>query len=126
MPERRSPAARAVCAALLLLFLSAAPALAADEPPRVVILGFDGADPHLVQRYMDEGRLPHLKELREQGTFAPLLPTNPPQTPVSWAAFSTGLNPGRTGIFDFLYRKQGSYMPDFARATAGKTRRLFG
>ncbi|HHN75248.1 MAG TPA: hypothetical protein ENK10_08485, partial [Acidobacteria bacterium] len=94
--------------------------------PEVMVLGFDGADPALVQRYMDEGLLPNLQALSHEGHFTPLMPTNPPQTPVSWAAFSTGLNPGRTQIFDFLYKKKNSYMPDFALATAGKRTFLFG
>ncbi|MDQ7006156.1 MAG: alkaline phosphatase family protein [Acidobacteriota bacterium] len=112
---------------LVVLFASvllAAPPSGAA--PEVMVLGFDGADPGLVQRYMDEGLLPHLQALAREGHFAPLMPTNPPQTPVSWAAFSTGLNPGRTEIFDFLYKKKNSYVPDFALATAGKKVFLFG
>lgn len=128
------PASRTCFARLLLLavvsitgLLVAAPTPAtAAEAPKVIILGFDGADPHLVHKYMDEGLLPNLQKLQREGTFSPLLPTNPPQTPVSWSSFSTGLNPGRTEIFDFLYRKQGSYVPDFALATAGKKTFLLG
>ncbi len=93
---------------------------------RVVILGFDGADAALVERYMTEGRLPHLKALRDQGFYAPLRPTNPPQTPVSWATFTTGLNPGRTGIFDFLRRTEGTYLPEFAMIKTGRRPLLFG
>jgi predicted AlkP superfamily phosphohydrolase/phosphomutase len=88
---------------------------AAGQPPRkLVILGFDGVDAKLTARWMDEGKLPHLAELRRQGTFAPLLSTIPSQTPVSWSTFSTGLNPGRHGIFDFLKRDPQTYHPSFA------------
>ena len=81
---------------------------------RVVILGFDGADAGLVEEFMAAGRLPNLARLRAEGIYSPLRSTNPPQTPVSWAAFATGLNPGRTEIFDFLRRTEGTYFPDFA------------
>lgn len=87
--------------------------LRADDP-KVVILGFDGADADLSRQWMDEGKLPNLAKLRDQGTFAPLQSTIPSQTPVSWSTFSTGLNPGRHGIFDFLKRDTATYYPSFA------------
>ena len=41
------------------------PSFAAD--PRVVVLGFDGADAKLTQQWMDEGKLPNLAKLRAEG-----------------------------------------------------------
>ncbi len=89
-----------------ILCLSSLP-LAAQQPAakKLIILGFDGADAKLTQQWMDEGKLPNLAKLRNQGTFSPLRPTIPSQTPVSWSTFATGLNPGRHGIFDFLKRE---------------------
>ncbi|MEE8536434.1 MAG: alkaline phosphatase family protein [Acidobacteriota bacterium] len=87
---------------------------------RVVILGFDGVDAGLVERWLGEGHLPNLSRLRDEGSFTPLGTTNPPQTPVSWSSFSTGLNPGRTEIFDFLKRTQDSYFPTFALNEEGR------
>src|SRR5262245_9890719 len=83
---------------------------------RVVVLGFDGADARLVERWMDEGRLPNLAKLREEGSYAPLLPTNPPQTPVSWSSFATGTTPGKTQVFDWLMRDPSTYLPDIGMA----------
>src|SRR5215831_11234282 len=94
--------ARTVVAGLVSCLMSAAAARAADQ--KVVIIGFDGADARLVEQYMKDGKLPNLQALRDEGSYARLRPTNPPQTPVSWSAFSTGKNPGKTGIFDFLKR----------------------
>ena len=34
------------------------------------VLGMDGTDPQLLQRFMDEGKLPHFQRLAEQGTCA--------------------------------------------------------
>ncbi len=95
-------------------------------PAKVVVLGFDGADPVLVRKYMAEGLLPHMQALGKQGTFANLAVTNPPQTPVSWGAFSTGLNPGRNRVFDFLVRDPKTYKPAFALMEEGSRRLLLG
>jgi predicted AlkP superfamily phosphohydrolase/phosphomutase len=112
---------------LALLILATAAPLAAQQPPsKLIILGFDGVDAKLTQRWMDEGKLPNLAKLRAQGTFTPLRPTIPSQTPVSWSTFSTGLNPGRHGIFDFLKRNPADYKPAFAAAEEGRETVLFG
>jgi predicted AlkP superfamily phosphohydrolase/phosphomutase len=111
--------------AAALLALAAGP-LAAEPPKKLIILGFDGADAKLTQRWMDEGKLPNLAKLRAKGTFSPLRPTIPSQTPVSWSTFSTGLNPGRHGVFDFLKRDPKTYHPAFAAAEEGREDFLFG
>jgi predicted AlkP superfamily phosphohydrolase/phosphomutase len=112
---------------ILLAVLALAAPLAAQQPPKkLIILGFDGADAKLTQRWMDEGKLPNLAKLRAQGTFSPLRPTIPSQTPVSWSTFSTGLNPGRHGVFDFLKRDPKTYKPTFAAAEPAQQTFLFG
>src|SRR5262245_60272836 len=122
MTRRSFRIARGATLAGALAFSGAA----AAEKPKVVILGFDGADARLVTQWMDEGKLPNLARLRAEGTYAPLQPTNPPQTPVSWSSFATGMNPGKTRIFDFLMRNPADYLPDFALNTEGRRRFLFG
>ncbi|RPH56650.1 hypothetical protein EHM82_02925, partial [bacterium] len=52
--------------------------------------------------------------------------TIPSQTPVSWSTFSTGLNPGRHGVFDFLKRNPEDYKPAFAAGGEGREPFLFG
>src|SRR5919205_406295 len=69
---------------------------------------------------------PLLARLRAEGTFRPLLPTVPAQTPVSWSTFSTGIDPGRTGIFDFLRRDPKTYLPFFAAFDETKEPFLLG
>lgn len=71
---------------------------------RVVVLGFDGFDPVLGERLMNQGRLPNLARYREAGGYRRLGTTIPPQSPVAWASFITGCNPGVHGIFDFIHR----------------------
>ncbi len=93
---------------------------------QVVVLGFDGVDPGLLSKWLSAGKLPHLARLAAQGTFRPLGTTNPPESPVSWASFATGLNPGNTGIFDFLNRDPKTYLPQLALVKSQKAKFLFG
>ncbi|HXY49419.1 MAG TPA: alkaline phosphatase family protein [Terriglobales bacterium] len=83
---------------------------------RAVILGFDGMDPALADRFMAEGKLPNLSRLREQGCFRKLRTTYPPISPVAWSTFMTGLNPGKHNIYDFLARDRNHYLPFLSSA----------
>src|SRR6266511_2276008 len=67
--------------------------LAAHAQQKVIVLGFDGVDARYTEKWMNEGKLPNLARLRDAGTFRPLRPTLPAQTPVSWSTFSTGIDP---------------------------------
>jgi predicted AlkP superfamily phosphohydrolase/phosphomutase len=96
---------------------------------RFIILGFDGMDPVLAERWMKNGKLPNFTRLREMGSFQPLGTSNPPQSPVAWSSFATGLNPGQHGIYDFLRRDAQTYTPDFSISKVvppGNTLELFG
>lgn len=93
---------------------------------QVVVLGFDGADPGLLSKWMAEGKLPNLARLAQTGTFRPLGTTNPPESPVAWAAFATGLNPGGTGIYDFLKRDPQTYLPELSLVSRKKAEFLWG
>jgi UDP-glucose 4-epimerase len=121
---RRTRCLRASVALLSLLVAAAAGAQTA--PDKLIILGFDGVDAKLTEQWMNEGKLPNLAKLRAEGSFSPLRPTIPSQTPVSWSTFSTGLNPGRHGVFDFLKRDPQTYVPAFAAAEEGSEPFLFG
>ena len=82
---------------------------------RAIILGFDGMDPELTERFIAEGKLPNLAKLRDQGTFAKLQTTFPPISPVAWSTFMTGVNPGKHNIYDFLARDLSNYLPSCPR-----------
>lgn len=73
---------------------------------RVVVIGLDGLEPTRVERLLAEGRLPHLQALGQQGCYRRLGTTLPPLSPVAWSSFSTGVNPGKHGIFGFVERDQ--------------------
>ena len=78
---------------------------------RVIVLGFDGLDYDLTRQLMAAGRMPAFAKLASAGTFAPLGTTIPPQSPVAWSTFITGLDPGGHGIFDFIHRDPKTMQP---------------
>lgn len=81
---------------------------------RTIVLGFDGMDPELTERWMAEGVLPNFARLARDGHYQVLPTTNPAQSPVAWSSFATGLNPGEHGMFDFLRRNTDTYAPEYA------------
>src|SRR5262245_15784237 len=83
---------------------------------RVVIVGLDGQDPALTEKWMDAGLLPNFARLRDAGTFARLGTTLPAESPVAWSSFQTGCNPGKHRIYDFLVPNRKSLMPELSSA----------
>src|SRR6516162_966114 len=90
---------------------------------RIVILGLDGLDHALTERFLAEGKLPHLARLRDQGCFKPLASTLPPISPVAWSSFQTGVNPGKHNIFDFLTPDLRTYQPKLSSVDIRPPRR---
>jgi predicted AlkP superfamily phosphohydrolase/phosphomutase len=90
---------------------------------RVVFLGLDGLDPRIAERLIDEGKLPNLARLKQQGAYRRLATTYPALSPVAWSTFSTGVNPARHNIFDFLNRDLHTYTPELAAARVSPPRR---
>ncbi len=89
-----------------------------SHPTSLVMIAIDGMDPGLLQRWMDEGRLPALKALSERGGFVPLATSNPPQSPVAWSHFITGHDTDGHGIYDFLHRDPSTRLPYLSTSKA--------
>jgi len=119
---------RWVWACLLLLGLVLVmhpPAVAGEDPgyggegsavpegkaKRVLVMGFDGLDPLLMDALMAAGDLPNFKALAAAGDYDRLGTATPPQSPVCWAVVITGMDPGGTGIFDFIHRDPKTMLP---------------
>lgn len=109
-----APSADPYAGAALEAREAAAPAVeaASEQPaktthPRLVILGIDGLDPDILKDVIARfpERTQHFQELIADGAGVQDLGTsNPPQSPVAWSNFITGMNPGGHGIFDFIHR----------------------
>ncbi len=82
---------------------------------RILIIGLDGASPHLVRRWADD--LPHLRQLMQEGAAGTLWSVIPPRSIPAWYCFATGMNPARLGVFGFSQRRPGTYDYTFANFT---------
>jgi predicted AlkP superfamily phosphohydrolase/phosphomutase len=95
-----------------------------QRPARpLLVIGWDGADPDLVEPWIADGTLPNLARLAEQGSFSRLRSLIHPLSPAAWTSAFTGLNPGRHGVWDFGHVTPGTYevAPTDARQRHGAT-----
>jgi len=93
------------------------------EHPRMVILGVDGMDPVMLQEYMNENILPNFSRLAATGNFMKLGTSVPPQSPVAWSNFITGMDSGGHGIFDFIALDRESMLPYLSTSKVEKSGR---
>jgi predicted AlkP superfamily phosphohydrolase/phosphomutase len=89
---------------------------------KVLVLGFDGIDPRLLRRWLEEGKLPAFRKLISSGGFSPLRTSLPPQSPVAWSNFITGTDPGGHGIYDFMHRDPETYIPVFSATSTSEAK----
>lgn len=74
-----------------------------------VVFGLDGACLTLVDTWLSNGTLPTLARLQEDGAATPIESCVPATTPPAWTTMTTGVNPGKHGVFGFYSRERGSY-----------------
>lgn len=86
---------------------------------KVAVFGLDGITFDLLQPWLDDGRLPNLARLLNQGAQGRLRSTIPPVSASAWVSFATGTNPGHHGLVDFTYPAPDSYQINVSN---GRTR----
>ncbi len=86
------------------------------DEPKVLVIGLDGATFDLIRPWAAEGKLPTFARLMDKGTWGDLASTVPPVTSPAWPTFSTGKNPGKHGVFDYIHPRQGQF--DLVNASA--------
>ncbi|MEM7583165.1 MAG: alkaline phosphatase family protein [Acidobacteriota bacterium] len=91
---------------------------------RLIIVGLDGQEPKITDRYLAEGKLPNFQKLADSGCYHRLRSTFPSVSPVAWSSFSTGTHPAKHNIFDFLDRDLKSYLPLLSSTRIGKVERF--
>jgi len=91
---------------------------------RVLVVGLDGQEPKLTDRFMKEGKLPNFEKLAAQGGYYRLATTYPSISPVAWSSFSTGCHPAKHNIYDFLSRDQRTYLPLLSSTKIGSVDRF--
>jgi len=68
---------------------------------KLIVIGFDGGNWPFLERFIEEGRLPHFASLLRNGVYSESLPALPCDTPTNWCTLATGAWPGTHGITSF-------------------------
>ncbi len=76
---------------------------------KVLVIGLDGATYDLIKPWAEQGKLPTIQRLLKEGAAGELESTVPPMTAPAWTSFMTGMNPGKHGLYDWIYRHRHSY-----------------
>lgn len=71
---------------------------------KVIIIGLDGMPHDLFTKLATLDGFPTISRLMKTGAIARMATVIPPHSPPAWASISTGMNPGKHGIFDFVRR----------------------
>ena len=81
-----------------------------DMQKKCLVVGLDGVPYSLLKNYLQEGRLPCLRSILDDGhVLSPMTASLPEVSSVSWTSFVTGTNPGEHGIFGFMDMEPRSY-----------------
>jgi uncharacterized sulfatase len=86
--------------------------LRGNDDPRVVFLGIDGVPYDLIADHPDV--FANLHRIADAGAGGPISSIVPPESSACWPSLTTGVNPGRTGVYGFQDREVGSdetYVP---------------
>ncbi len=92
---------------------------------RVLVIGLDGATWDILNPLMRDGKMPHLKKLLERSAQGVLMSSIPPVTAAAWTCFSTGKNPGKHGLVDFIYFPEHGYRVTIANSTTREAATLW-
>jgi len=77
--------------------------------PRVLLIGWDGADWRILDPLLERGDLPNLKALIDQGQKGILRSTVPTHSWAAWPSFLTGVDPADHGVYDILETVPGTH-----------------
>lgn len=70
-------------------------------PARALIIGLDSTDPGLLQTWIGDGHLPHLKALQDRGVAGPVITPLGLADHAVWTSFFTGTGVGSHGRYNF-------------------------
>ncbi|MGK7888528.1 MAG: alkaline phosphatase family protein, partial [Leptolyngbyaceae cyanobacterium] len=75
----------------------------------VIAIGLDSADPALLERWMDQGYLQNLSQLRKDGSYGRLQNFEYYRAETPWTIFLTGCLPKKTGYWSIVKYHQHDY-----------------
>lgn len=104
-------------AAVILILSCLAGCSGKGARDRVIVLGFDGLDPDVVELLMSEGKLPNFAKIRQEGAHGRLRSMKPILSPVVWTTIATGKTPDQhqIGHFTAVNQSTGEQLPVTSR-----------
>ena len=84
---------------------------------RVMMIGLDGADPFVIKKLMNDGRLPNMKKLLDNGVATEgldMIGAQPSVTPPNWTSLATGSWPRTHGVTCFFNHTLGKPLDVFS------------
>jgi len=88
---------------------------------RTVIIGLDGMPHRLIKDLSENGTMPSVKALVEEGVFRQIESSIPEVSSVAWSSIITGKSPGEHGIFGFTDLAPGTYRTVYPNFSTLKT-----
>ena len=84
---------------------------------RVIAIGLEAVEPELLEKWCDEGLLPTIARLREEGAYRRMRSPAEVSSGASWSSVNCGVTPGKHGM-GFCHRqyKNGTYLVRKKRA----------
>jgi predicted AlkP superfamily phosphohydrolase/phosphomutase len=77
--------------------------------PRVLLIGWDGADWRILDPLLERRDLPNLQALIDRGQKGVLKSTIPTHSWAAWPSFLTGVDPADHGVYDILETVPGTH-----------------
>ena len=78
---------------------------------KVALVGMDGIIPEFCEKFMAEGWMPNLKQLKERGFWTDAIPSVPAWTPSNWASIITGAQTSTHTMDGFEVHYPGEPLP---------------
>jgi predicted AlkP superfamily phosphohydrolase/phosphomutase len=72
-----------------------------NEKRKVLVIGWDAADWKIINKLVDEGKMPNIKALIERGVMGNLTTLHPVLSPMLWTSIATGKRPFKHGVLGF-------------------------
>jgi len=87
-----------------------------DDKIKIVLLGFDGAGWPTIDPLIEKGKLPYLKQLRDNSAWGDFKTIKPTKSNVVWTSIATGKTMLKHGIMDFSYLKKNGIKAVFTKS----------
>jgi predicted AlkP superfamily phosphohydrolase/phosphomutase len=87
---------------------------------KLLIIGLDGGTFDLIRPWVEEGKLPNISKIMNEGVHGTLKSIRYPHSALAWSSIVTGLNPGAHGIYYFTEKVPNAYGVRYINAGSRK------